>query len=228
MSDTASSTSAIADRDHVWRVIDGQRATLADLLEDLSEDEWRQPSLCTDWTVRDVAAHLTLQQLGIVDVIRTMVHWRDSIDRTIGHAARRHAATRSTQQIVSELRGMIGSQRHTVGVTHREVLVDILVHGQDISMPLGRRHDMPPAAAALAASRILSMRWPPPLASARKIAGCRLVATDVRWSIGSGPEARGPMSALLLVCAGRAAALPQLTGDAVADLADRLATSART
>ena len=37
---------------------------LAGLLADLSEREWRRPSLCDGWTVRDVAAHLTLQQLG--------------------------------------------------------------------------------------------------------------------------------------------------------------------
>ena len=50
--------------DGVWQAIDAQRAGLCDLLADLGDDEWRQPSLCAGWTVRDVAAHLTLQQLG--------------------------------------------------------------------------------------------------------------------------------------------------------------------
>jgi len=215
----------ILGRDQVWQVVDAQRASLADLLEDLSDDQWRLPSLCAGWTVRDVAAHLTLQQLGPGDLIGTVAQWRGSMDRTIQHMARRRAAARSTGQIIAEIRGMVGSRRHTLGVTHLETLTDILVHGQDIALPLGRRHDMPPEAAAVAASRVLSMRWPPPLPSARAVAGCWLTATDVPWSAGTGPEIRGPMSALLLICAGRLAALSQLSGDGLANLRDRLCVS---
>jgi uncharacterized protein (TIGR03083 family) len=214
------------DRDQVWRVIDAQRASLADLLDDLSDEQWRQPSLCTGWTVRDVAAHLTLQQLNIGDLIATMARWRGSMDRTIHNAACRRAAALSTGQIIAKIRGTVGTRRPTVGVTYLETLTDILVHAQDIAIPLGRRHDMPPVAAAVAASRVLSMRWPPPLPSARKVAGFRLNATDTTWSAGAGPEVRGPMSALLLVCAGRLAALPQLSGDGVPNLGTRLSAPA--
>jgi hypothetical protein len=42
--------------DEVWAAIDLQRRRTADLLEQLSDEEWRQPSLCRGWTVRDVAA----------------------------------------------------------------------------------------------------------------------------------------------------------------------------
>ena len=80
------------DRDQVWQVIDAQRLSLAGLLEQLSADEWQQPSLCTGWTVRDVAAHLTLQQIGLGGAIGMMVRWRGSLDRTIHDAACRRAA----------------------------------------------------------------------------------------------------------------------------------------
>jgi hypothetical protein len=66
------------------------------------------------------------------------------------------------------------------------------------------------------------MRWPPPLPAARKMAGFRLTATDTPWSFGEGPQVNGPMGALLPVCAGRLAALPQLSGEGAADLAARL------
>jgi uncharacterized protein (TIGR03083 family) len=49
----------LLDRSQAWQVIDAQRLGLAGLLDDLSEHEWQQPSLCDGWTVRDVAAHLT-------------------------------------------------------------------------------------------------------------------------------------------------------------------------
>jgi uncharacterized protein (TIGR03083 family) len=208
------------DRDQIWQVIDAQRLSLAGLLEQLSADEWRQPSLCTGWTIRDVAAHLTLQQLGVGGTIGMMARWRGSLDRTIHDAACRRAA-QPTEQIIDQIRGTAGSRRHTIGVTYLETLTDILVHGQDIAIPLGRRHDMPPQAAAVAASRVLSMRWPPPLPAARKVAGFRLTATDISWSAGEGPEVRAPMDAILLVCAGRLVALPQLSGEGARDLAAR-------
>ena len=49
------------ERSEVWTAIDDQRRALVDLLEDLSEEEWRRLSLCEGWTVRQVAAHLALQ-----------------------------------------------------------------------------------------------------------------------------------------------------------------------
>jgi uncharacterized protein (TIGR03083 family) len=210
------------DRDQIWQAIDAQRGSLADLLDELSDDQWRQPSLCTGWTIRDVAAHLTLQQLRLGDVIAMMAHWRGSLDRTIHHAACRRAAALPTDQLIAGIRGMIGSRRHTIGVTHLETLTDILVHSQDIAIPLGRHHDMPPQAAALAASRVLSMRWPPPLPSARTMKGFRLSATDTPWSYGEGAEVKGPIAAILLVCAGRLAALPQLSGAGAPELTARL------
>jgi hypothetical protein len=163
-----------------------------------------------------------MQQLGFRDVLRVMGEWRGSMDRTTQRVARLRAAELTTDQMIAAIRGMVGSRRHTLGVTHLETLCDILVHSQDIAIPLGRRLDLTPDAAAISASRVLSMRWPPPLPSARKVAKWRLIATDTSWSAGDGPEVRGPMAALLLVCCGRLAALPQLSGDGAADLAARL------
>jgi hypothetical protein len=40
------------DRDQVWQVIDAERLSLADLLDELSAPEWETPSLCAGWRVR--------------------------------------------------------------------------------------------------------------------------------------------------------------------------------
>ena len=77
-------------------------------------------------------------------------------------------------------------------------------------------------AAAVAASRALSMRWPPPFPSVAKVAGFRLTATDTSWAVGNCPDVRAPIGAILLLGAGRLAALPQLSGDGAPDLAARL------
>ncbi len=66
------------------------------------------------------------------------------------------------------------------------------------------------------------MRWPPPLPATRGTAGFRLIATDMDWAVGDGPEVQGPIGALLLVGAGRLVALPQLSGPGAPALTARL------
>jgi uncharacterized protein (TIGR03083 family) len=212
----------LLDRDQTWQAIDTQRLRLAALLDDLSEHDWEQPSLCDGWTVRDVAAHLTLQQLGARAAIAMMLWYRGDTDRAIRECARQRAATLSTGQIIAAIRGMTGSRRHNFGVTYRETLIDILIHAQDIAIPLGRRHRTPPEAAATAVTRIWTMRWPPPFPARRAMQQFRITATDTAWAAGHGPQIQAPISAILLLSAGRLAALPQLAGDGAAELTTHL------
>ena len=103
---------AVMDQDQVWQVINTQRLQVASLLEQLTPGEWRQPSLCAGWTVKDVSAHLTLQQLGLAGAIALMARWRGSLDRTIHDAACRRAAAWPTGQISAAIRDTAGSRRH--------------------------------------------------------------------------------------------------------------------
>jgi uncharacterized protein (TIGR03083 family) len=210
------------DHDMIWQAIDAHRRSVADLLEQLSDAEWRQPSLCAGWTVRDVAAHLTLQQVGLGTALAGLIRACGNIDLAVRDAARRRSAAWSTDQMIAAIRGMIGSRRHNTGVTCRETLIDILVHGQDIAVPLGRDLAMPPDAAVVAADRIWSMRWPPPFPARRRMDGFRLIATDAAWTIGDGPEVSAPIGALVLLSSGRLTALADLSGEGAAELTARL------
>ena len=40
----------------IWPAIHGERKALAADLRALGDDDWATPSLCGDWTVRDVLA----------------------------------------------------------------------------------------------------------------------------------------------------------------------------
>ncbi|APE09511.1 hypothetical protein BO226_10095 [Rhodococcus sp. 2G] len=210
--------------DDIWNTIDEQRARTADLLEQLTEDEWSRPSLCEGWTVRDVAAHLTLQQLTVVDLVRMALRHPGGVN-TIIRESSRHRARQPTAELIADLRGMIGSRRHNVGILPLETMIDLLVHGQDIAIPLQRDLPMPPDAAAAGATRLWSTRG---TGKARVFAdlpldGFRLTATDAEWSSGSGPEVRGPISAILLLLSGRRAGLSRLEGDGAGELRRRLA-----
>jgi uncharacterized protein (TIGR03083 family) len=204
------------NNDAIWQVVDAQRLGVAALLEQLSDDEWRAPSLCAGWTVRDVAGHLAWQQrssLGavVVDLIRA----RGRLDRMIHDASHRYAA-RPPEQLIAEIRGLVGTRRHAPGITDLEVLIDILVHPQDIAVALGRHHEMPAAAAAVAATRVWQLGKP--FHAAERLHGYRLAATDTTWSIGDGRAVEGPMDAILLLLTGRNAAASRLSGEAAATL----------
>ncbi|GCA97816.1 maleylpyruvate isomerase N-terminal domain-containing protein [Mycolicibacterium sp. NCC-Tsukiji] len=42
----------------VWAAVHTERRALVEDLTDLTERQWETPSLCQDWAVRDVVAHL--------------------------------------------------------------------------------------------------------------------------------------------------------------------------
>ena len=115
---------------------------------------------------------------------------------------------------------MIGSRRHNVGVTPRETLIDIVVHGQDIAIPIGRSLPVPPEVAATAATRVWECRGSrlSKVFEPLPYDGLRLVADDIDWSVGNGPELRGPILSLLLLLTGRRVVLPQLNGPGAAVL----------
>jgi len=133
----------------------------------------------------------------------------------------RHAA-RPTRDIVAELRTYADSRRLPVVTNYRNIFFDVLVHVQDIAIPLGRDCPMPLEAAKVGAERVWTMGWP--FWARRRLRGVRLLASDTDWSAGAGLEVRGPIRMLLLLLTGRTAmALPRLSGPGVHTITDRLA-----
>jgi uncharacterized protein (TIGR03083 family) len=207
------------DREQSWQVIESERRSLADLLASLTEEEWDRPSLCAGWRVRDVAAHVAMasQPPGPWGMVVEAVRARGSFHRLNHDVSVRHA-NRPGADLVAELREHAASRRLPAVTNYRNILYDVLVHGQDIAIPLGRRREMPVDAARAGATRVWTMGWP--FWASRRLAGFHLSATDVRWSVGNGfREIRGPIAALLLLLTGRTVALAQLTGDGAEVLA---------
>jgi uncharacterized protein (TIGR03083 family) len=208
-----------------WRVIEAERLSLADLLEDLSPAQWEAPSLCDGWRVRDVAAHVAMapQVPSVPSMVADAVRARGRFDRLNHDVAVRHAC-RPVERIVAEIRDHARSRRLPIVTNYRNILFDILVHGQDIAIPLGIPLAMRPDAARAGADRVWTMGWP--FWARHRLRGFRLTATDVSWSVGDGPDVSGPIDALLLLLTGRPSALPRLGGDGLAALtARRFSTS---
>jgi uncharacterized protein (TIGR03083 family) len=200
------------DSDELWTTIDTERASLADLLAELTPQEWEHPSWCAGWRVRDVAGHLSLSHAGLASTVPALLRARGSFDRMVHDTACARAVA-PTGQLVEDIRALVGSRRHAVGTTSLEPLFDVLVHGQDIAMPLGRERPMPTVAAATAATRVWTMGWP--FWARRRLRGVGLMATDSDWRAGAGPVVCGSTGDLLLLMTGRRQVLPQLSGPGV-------------
>src|SRR5919112_823166 len=118
------------DSDTVWRHMDDERAWLADLLESLPPEGWQRPSLCEQWTVRDVGAHVTFAHARVRDLVWPAVRAGFRYDAIVRDAARRSPLTH--EEIVAKLRGFIGSRQRVAFISDLEPLIDVLVHNQDI------------------------------------------------------------------------------------------------
>lgn len=208
------------EQDTVWRYVESQRLDLADLLGGLSPEQWQHPSLCPGWTVREVAAHvISSPQARVLPTLGAFVRHRGDLDRMI-LAEGKQWGRAEPDDIVAQYQRYAGSRKHPIGTTYWEPLLDVLVHGQDIAVPLGIPRTMPVPAAAAAATRVWSKAFP--FKARQRLRGLRLEATDTDWSAGEGALVRGPIEAILVVLTGRKHGLPRLTGDGTAEAAHRL------
>ena len=186
--------------DEIWRRVDEQRIGLAGLLEGLTAEQWTAPSLCDGWQVRDVAAHLTHSHMhpvrAIVEAARSGFRF-DSMIQRLGRED-----PRSQAEIAIALRGMAGSRKRVPGTSVQQPLIELLVHGQDITVPLGIDWPMPLDAAREAAQKLSGMTFP--LNGQRRLAGIRLVATDAEFAAGEGREVQVLIGDIVMVLAGRA------------------------
>lgn len=100
------------------------------------------------------------------------------------------------------------------------MLGEIVVHGEDIRQPLGLVGRTSPE--AVTACLAMYSRANFPVGAKKRISGLRLVATDISWSHGDGPEVSGPGHALLLAIVGRPPGLESLDGEGLSALRGRL------
>ncbi|MGV9710469.1 maleylpyruvate isomerase family mycothiol-dependent enzyme [Gordonia sp. NPDC003424] len=196
------------DSDTIWRHIDEQRLDVADLIDSLTDEQLATASLCTGWSVRDVAVHLSQAQPSPVRVMIAMLRSGFRFNAMI----RRLAVDDPIPQgeAADKIRAMVGSRRHAIGITEMEPLLDVLVHGQDIAVPLGIERPMPCDAAAAVAQRLWPMRFP--FHPRRDHPGVHFVATDVDLEFGSGRTVEAPVRDIVMLFAGRDSAAGVLTG----------------
>ncbi|WP_422745805.1 maleylpyruvate isomerase family mycothiol-dependent enzyme [Mycobacterium sp. WMMD1722] len=185
--------------DEIWTHIDAQRAALADLLATLTADQWAAPSLCPGWAVRDVTAHLTHSTMSWPRMGWEAARSGLRFNAMLARLAR--TDPRTPDQLVAAIRAMAGVRRRPPGTAVADPLTDVLVHGQDIAVPIGVDLPMPTTPAVLAAERLWEMGFP--FHARRRFAGYALQATDADFRRGAGAPLTGPIRDIVLALSGR-------------------------
>jgi uncharacterized protein (TIGR03083 family) len=196
-----------------------EREDFAAFLAVLTPEQWRSASLCAGWSVRDVAAHcVSFEGLSPRELTARFVKGGLQTDR-INALAVAALADRSTDQLITILRDNAEPRGLGAGFGGRVALTDNMIHQQDIRRPLGLARVIPSERLCAALDFV---RYAPTIRGAWRARGVRLVAADVDWSHGKGPEVRGTGEALLMIMAGRPASLAELEGPGKATLAARV------
>ena len=204
-----------------WELVDAERKDTVALLESLEPAQWDVPSLCEGWKVRDVAGHISSPANWKVasfmgDLVKGGFNFNKATERD---GVRR--GQQSTTAILDEFRGTIGKRRKPPGAKVVTVLNDMVVHGQDIRRPLGITRQVPEERVRACLDYVKGMNFV--FGAKDRIAGLRLVATDIEWTHGDGPEVRGTGEALLMILNGRNNALKDVEGEGKTTLESRMA-----
>jgi uncharacterized protein (TIGR03083 family) len=201
--------------DTIRDIIAAQRGELAEALTGLPASGWDEPTLCAGWRVREVVAHITMpfRYSGprfMVELAKSHGRFNEMADRL----ARRDAARMSPAELAEAVRSNIGHPWRPPGGGFEGALAHDLIHGLDITVPLGIGRPVP----AERLRRVL------PASTASKsvtyfgadLAGIEFRARDLDWTLGSGAPLTGTAADLLLAVCGRKLPAGRLEGEPAA------------
>lgn len=157
-----------------------ERLDFADILDGLNPVQWNTPSLCADWTVREVAAHcVSFEGLSARQLASRFVKGRLQTDR-INEIAVAGLADSPPTHFIELLRDNAEPHGLGAGFGGRVALTDNMIHQQDIQRPLGLPRAIPVERLRAALDFV---RFAPTIRGAWLARGVRLVATDLDWSM---------------------------------------------
>lgn len=198
------------------------RRLLADVFDNLTDEQLETSSLCHAWTVREVLAHLAMPlTIGLGHLFVRILRARGSVDRA-SEAIAAELAERPVRELTAALRRHADKRVPAPGVGPMGQMTDGCIHLRDCARPLGLSHD-----ASLDDWRMV-LDWLPTRQASLgvvpegRLDGLALRSTDQDWTWGSGAEVTGPSEAIAMAVSGRPVAVEDLTGPGVQILRSRL------
>jgi len=206
------------DKTDIWPVIHAERKALATDLQALDAEQWQAASLCSQWTVRDVTAHMTATAKITPPAFFAKLA---TSGFSLGRLQNKDIAVEkgaSPADTLARFDAVVNSEKHPPGPLD-SWLGEAILHAEDIRRPLAIRREYPKDAVVRLADFYKGSNLV--VGTKRRIEGLTLRATDADWSHGSGPEVSGPIMLLVMAMTGRKAVLDDLTGQGVATLRGR-------
>jgi uncharacterized protein (TIGR03083 family) len=198
--------------DDLLTTIGAERRAFASLLEGLSESDWDAPSLCAGWRVREVVAHMTMPfRYSPPRFLAELARSRGNFARMADRVARRDAQA-PIGALLDGWRTNVDHPWKPPGGGLRGALTHDVVHGLDITVPLGIEHPVSESALRAVLDNATS-----PLNQKHfgvGLAGTRLEADDLDWAYGDGEPLRGAARHLLMVLMDRRLPAGLLSGAA--------------
>lgn len=201
-----------------WTLIHAERDALADDLQTLTAAQWQTRSLCENWTVQQVVAHLVGTSTS------TKVGFFTNLAKSgfnFGAMTGKHVARYSQGSPADTLAAFVASahSRTSPPGPVQSWLGEAIIHGEDIRRPLGINRDYPTDTVRVVADFYKGSNMI--IGAKKRIAGVTLRATDTQWSTGTGPVVEGPLMALLMAMTGRPAFLDDVSGDGLDEFRKR-------
>jgi len=183
-----------------WDLIHAERQRLIEDLQSLNDQQWRAASLCPEWDVQQVLAHLVA--LTKQTPPKFFAKFAAS-----GFRFERMAA----KDVARESAG-----------TPAQTLAEFTAHVGDSSAPPGPVDSWIGEVATTRQVADFYKNSNLLIGAKSRISGVKMIATDTDWSHGSGAEVRGPILSLVQAMTGRVAAVADLTGDGVGTLRSKM------
>jgi uncharacterized protein (TIGR03083 family) len=201
---------------------DAENADFSAYLHELEPADWERPSLCEGWRVRDVVGHILYGNgLALWTLPWRLARFGFSSDRS----GRHYSIERAEGRTVDELLRDFDARDPWAGTGRvfppRLVLLDRLVHHQDIRRALGHDRVIPTDRVR----RVVEVT--PSLGTVfrakKRAKGLRFEVTDLDTEFGAAgaPVVRGPGEAVVMALLGRGQAVGDLDGEGVPTLAAR-------
>ncbi|TWS26018.1 maleylpyruvate isomerase family mycothiol-dependent enzyme [Tsukamurella sputi] len=178
-----------------------ERTRMAALLDGLAPEQWAADSLCAGWRVREVVAHLnmtdtqTQEQFGAA-----LAAAGGDVNIAVDRTARADAARYADAELLAIQKARVASRWTPGPGALQGALAHEVIHGLDITVPLGLPGPAPEVLAATVAGST-----PEGLAFfGVDLAGLRLTADDSDLVLGDGPtDVPLPTLTVVLIATGR-------------------------
>ena len=194
--------------------ITAERRQFSHILKELPHQDWDTASLCTGWRVREVVAHMTMPlRLSTPRFAVEMLRSRGNFTRMADRVAR-HDAQEPVNTLLDRWQANENTRWKPPGGGLQGALTHDIVHGLDITIPLGIAHPVREANLLTVLDHATS-----PLSQKHfrlDLTGVRFEATDLDWTFGDGEPLHGAAHHLLMVLMNRKMPPGALTGLAAA------------